>query len=1711
MNCNTEHLLGKFPSLTQEKGTSNYTLSDNKDYNDLAMYVNAFNNQALDYYGIDSPITLRNMHNEAEIREELSFDGTSINSNEIATFNQAIQNYNKKYNTYVMVDFTDVGNNRSNVKFINNDIDVRARLEINDSKIAELNHSINELNKDIENQEKVAENIGNEVMGQIMESDDSMVDNYYQEIGMSVDTRPLFSTKIINSSLNLEQTNKPTNYKEWFDSRLNIKKMLNQKVKHFYNQKDYQKVGEINRLIESIDNQIVEAKKDLTDPKVVHKTAMDEIELVTDFLMDINKDAVNAANALDVNQIESRIDFLKHFFLGEVNGIANIYEELGDDLSKEAPFYKSMKDNLSETEFKEIYDKVQNIKNLYEKAKGKIIVGILTNDTLVNNLIDSGTWESALDKDGNTVIPVLEELKQMIINREGLDVGMVEKFTLGGFSGGGLLGQLLASLRNNQLSKETGSTQTALNRLSDNWLKIKDKKDKDGNFISNSLYQKDNFGVRNNKLISRYSNTFFEKMALINQAKTDFYISETSSDYSKWMAHEKVNYDRIQPSMINEIKEAIVPGTDMTYGEHPAYKDYFNKTTEDSKKYNDYLKKVLGQTTYSREISKALDMINAYHIGIVNDMLTPLQIIKRNPFAFADNFYSKNAMQADKNSGEYLEPRYVRSIPKLDNPDFYNKEFERIENSEHGPDLMEFYKDAADLSQEYINPTMRSEGVKVTNADILSLEDTFEREMFSQLNVFGKLTKGFKNIVHDYLRGFYDGNISSQNRRLAEFDTKARFNVHYRPYGRQQIDLMTKSLLNNETTELLKIANQEIGGNIIAPQFTDNHDLNLYKYRLANSIARNRINKTTSSNIFESIKSGTIIANDTRARRATVATLEAMKEFVGKPLDKDQRNINNGSGIQDNLFSFLESWGNANVYGEKNSLDLQKNNLGRKITHHETNSKRFKFKSEAEKKLIEVLKKDIETNNNDGFSTFNFNFKFEDQYVKYHTDKNGKFFKTVDDIKSEVTYEEVQAMYNEYLGNLIQQQGINLTSGGLLQGIAGSFIRQSLFLNPRSGINNRLQGMSQNLSVAASSRYGFNMVDYQYARRMLFGTNTLKYINKAITIPTKRGKNIETLQMFQSAMELFQNRADELSNVGRFEGRTINNFATALADFALDFSLNNPEWHNQTEIVLSILQNTKVIDIHGNQRHFLDRTNGEFIYIPGTMELKPEFDTPRNRDLWVNFTNHIEETKDKNGEVIETKKDATSLQTISNIKLAIHRTQGNYDNKDVIMIQNSAIGSLATIFKRYLFENTNLQYGTDKVDLRSGELNVKGRKVALFEHIPTTVAYFAALNAGGFIGTGIAAAFGVGATISALPLLIAGGSTALTLGALKYLKKTSYKQSQLSKQELNLGLNFLGETFLRAVNTPLNVASYGKINILGETIEKYVNNSAINNTAITEADRRLLSESAQDISSKFAMYFYYTALAYAASSLYNALFGIDDEDRKKDDPTDQYYELKQRINFEGRLNALLNNRNIIMSEFDKFANVKDFQNEAFTVPLANYLIRGYATINGDQETGAGSAYERYQEGKISGADMSLRYLKLLPIPMPNTMMKTALSDDSSVFEDARVYDGKTDFDKFLLYSKIETPDKEYQKAVTKKRTELKREAQDVVRKALVKKYRSEGKADYLKSGAFKEEIDKEVTKIMKPATKKKGKSYQTLYENEEAWNKIEDKIKNYSK
>lgn len=1429
-------------------------------------------------------------------------------------------------------------------------------------------------------------------------------------------------------------TSTPATFYEWKSNLEKTKESLQSVADRYSKLGEKDKLKGIYDAIEEIDNNILSV--DSTDPNSIYESSIREIESLTKILNNIAENPREGANALDGNRLTERINDLRRYFLAydEQLGREFRHQILDDESKPIAQFFFDFSKGLDEAKVKDLQNKITDLTSLNERMQVRVLQGLLLEDDLVQDLLYKGKWT------GEEVEKVLDMLES-----KDVEVGRLASLFLGAASGGGILGQLLVSIRDGQLNRERGITQERVTSLTEAWNKIKDityRNAKGGKeYLSNLLFEKDAHGVRTFNLKNPYTKEYGQDKKNVRAESNAFYRNRTDENYKSWMDAEKENFIRIHPAQISAIASK--------YRNHPILGKHFKYTTDEIREYEAELKATLGNIMFEVETKKALDKVEEYLDLVDAGALDYLQEHRRNPFVFMENFNSENYNKRDRESMEYLEPNFTVTIPRKETQ--YNPDFFELEEHPYSKELGEFYVIANDLLEGYANPIYRSEGVFRNTLELSTHEDILARETLKEINMYGKVRKYLSAMWDSITKPFFDKAIQNQReieKAIENKTFKKELQVGFVGHARRELRELTEMLALNTLEDLYDIAESE-GLSFQRLSVAEGSNLaRQIKTDLARSIAQNRINESTSSNIFEAIQSSVMLANVIAARRASVATLEAMKSYV----NSNSHSSEVGKENLHNISNFLGSWGDANIYGYKFSRDLSKKvEVVRDVSKkgRERVGAKVKKLSQAEKKLKKVILEEMERVNN-GKDVFNFKTKDGIEY----TTINGQYFASDSNIPISLT--EITSLYNKYLQDKIDSLGIEMTWGSFTLGTVSSMIVKNLSLNPVTGYRNRTQGIVQNLAVASSGRYGFDLEDYHNSRKFLRGVNTRKYFFDKAFKNTKRGQQIQTLLLLQSRMDIRQNRADELSNIGKFESTT-RTFIDNLRNFLMDFAINNPEWKNQSELMVSILQTINVTDKFGNVHKFFDGETGEFsIYKPGTLELKDDFATDENIAMWTRFQDH------------KGKRD--SLIALSDMKLAIEETQGNYDNNDIIMIQNSVLGKASTVYQRYLYENTKMQWGTSKVDLRKGEFDIKGRKLVLMNHAPTSFMFLAGSYGVPLMVSIIAGAPIVGAALGTISL------SALAIGI--YKSRTHFKgKSIVSRDEWNISLNFAKEVAIRSINTPIAVLSQGRFNPFSETLKNMVERNAEKRNLDIE-ERKLLSESAQDLATKTFIWSSHTIAATLLSMLSYAVYAalkpdFDDDDEEK------FIAFMEKV--EKYINKIINTRNMLMNELDKFTEYAIFEDEAMSLAFWSMLARWGKFMRKDVP-------EYFIGEKEYDTDAFGRTINLTPwIPIPNSIIKSTLNSENH-FQDARIYSPTTEIDKKLLSLGTGKLEHHYKKQVDEQRKYLKKIGLEYHTRRLKKQY-PEWSSEEVEAAA--ENIR---NSEIKNTYKKQGQSYKNLAE-----------------
>lgn len=1427
----------------------------------------------------------------------------------------------------------------------------------------------------------------------------------YQE-----NSEPLFSPTLNED----EDTSSKT---DWENKRLELIEKL-EKVRKEYSKQDRLKVQKkikyVNNLIKNIQKELADFDK--TNKESVRNSIENEIDFLNNIINNTEYTSKKLAQLFESNLIEDRIKTLKDQF--NRGSMEAIMEERFNNL-------------FTEVEFRNLKDKVTDLEKNYNNSLERFIKGLIEEHDVVKTSTSSLS-DKELEK-------FQERITELLSNLKLYDGGQYGHKFLGVKSYDNILAELLGLIQTTNDNKEEGKTGILKTLFNNSYEKIKHLKI-EGKPLTDALFQKDVFGVMTNKLIRPFSENFYKKVydekKGIKKVTSEFYKNlhtkspKLASSYRKMQVRKKLNVDFIKPYMISSIKNK--------YSSHPELQEFFTFSDIEMQQYEKEMRSKMGDIAFEMSLEKTIENIelflnddsvyNKYHI---------------NPFNYIKHFYSDNYQNYDANTFEYLLPKYTNFIPSLNEElynEYYNKEFKSIENQNFNG-FKDFYKSLSSILS-YINEVNPDADVN----SIQALRDNTGRAALEELNTGGKIRRLTWEWIKGLFNKYYEGPFENRNRDEDYDITEDRkVNTGYSSYGKNEIIKNTEIQAKKSLKELLKIAEKE--GLIIKKNLPDTPHI---RKTLAKSIATHQINKSSSLDLLKRVNGALDISASYASRVNTYNSVKFIQEFIK----------NSSNNVNLNISTFIENFLNLNVYKTGFIYGSAWANLERvpvKIM-----PKKY---TEAQKIYKNLLEEELKKGNGEG--SFNFSIKdikyksvVKDGITSYRKIKEGENFIEIDE-------KEIQKEYVNYLKNEIDNLGVEPILGSILNGVVDNVYSAYLALSPITGIKNRAAGKHQNNQAAASELHGFNTEGLLVSRRFLELYNTNKYTKNLKFNVIKENRRIQHT-IFNNILEnygLLDKVYDEV--IGETSGTAkINQTRSSFKKFMGDFAMNNPEFHNQGELVLAMLQKVMIEKI--------DRETGDIIKVPFfnpetksfpldiNMNLLPEYQTPENKKNWV----------DNEGDVYSS--------FINNYKTTKGKLHGDYSGNK-IGLETSMTSKTFTVMLKWAFENANNEWGSKKISLLKGEVDVKGRKLILAKHAPSLAMHLTLQN------FSIPGLMSIGAFAGASPWLaggaVLGGGIALAV-TLKTLRKKDVINLSFSKEELALSYGYFIETYNRVIRSTVNSLTGNRVDL-----KKFSGNQdwiyRKGNTTISERDRALLSESSQQLADKMNVYFQYALGAVFTQFLYSLL--VIDED---DDEEDIARKMK---GFESKFNFLLNTRNSITSDAELWTSPSGIKNLAEAQIVYNFVKRGFQNTV--------KSYQKYNDNEISGKEFGYSLydaVSTTAFGTPkklNNLLKPFMIEDYDFFGDKRVYDNsqKTVLDNVIKryhlkgepkYKKLFEDDKRYH-----------RETLDDIFKLKVKEYRKKRE-----SQDYKTTVKEDAKTLTKQFLNKyninarSGRTYQMLYE-----------------
>lgn len=1092
----------------------------------------------------------------------------------------------------------------------------------------------------------------------------------------------------------------------------------------------------------------------------------------------------------------------------------------------------------------------------------------------------------------------LEEIKEILLSPQkdisliSLLFGTVEE----DFSGNETL---LSSIIRDRLEKTRNKTKTEastliqkINALQDN---VKAKLIEMGYGLSikglNSLisevnydlfYQKTSQGNKTGRLVSKFSQKWYQDVmsfmssngAIFRDAvnNRDGEAANTSLLHKYTWLNEKT--DLIELGKLPEI---------ISNTEFASFSSYFN--IAEAQNYKKELIGKIGQYEYTKLVEHQTELLEDYMAAIKEELTqlldkervtTPADLSyeainhfnifakRRNPF---DLIVSHKAGQmgrvdyvAGNASSQYQSHiRYNTYIPKrqLDIVDmdgmpmtmeseYYDKDFDKIEAE---PTLLEFWEVLSDATG-MMNSTLSDTNVSLGHYSLLRMgQSTTDILLNKETSLLNKTTHLLKETGQS-LKGL----LSTKDRKV-DVDSVPEVNksqiktIQDEVNKRYEVVLMRLSTANNmvfrkKTLIELKTVNQETkeilesitGKNI--PSLISTYGERMSPYVLKEYLT-NQVMEEQTFNLPLMMRAYLDMVSEYKAQKDALPEISIFKGLydeiqvakqdskVGQNLPSIRQIIDRKTrkaGIEDKRWMSqlrMKTWINKNVKG------ISEPEVWGRLGMKNLNSKEKEFKKDAEE-YLKLLKAELENTDSPEEQA---NLASEITEVEYALENLGEVV-------------ALSAMYE----NLINRLPIFVGLG----------------YNIKTQIVNRFQGWWQGM-INDTGRY--------WPKGAFYAANAFINRKGARRLPgmSSYRNEINKTKLLVEKLNVLQDATNEIDRAKRDSG--IRGKMKVLDPFYL---VEYVEWHNQVPQILSMLSGMTIKDKQGKEYPIFDG-NGlpAYTIVNGQLVLKPEFDTPSNRETWVDFS------------------DDVSSDNKSRITKTIAILNGDYSKTGTTFVKKSAVGRTLMMFKTWLPKQIRMRYGSNQTDLDLGQGSYDG-------------AYTGALKTNKS-RTGASAL--IGAEVALLSTMTLGlGFGGVMAGGL--LVNTIYKNRKASKDGENLEtmkqLGLAGQALVKKfIGLPINTVS-------GKNLIKSQDFSSL---GLTKAEE----ENFHFIVNETVGLLYLTLVKVAIK----AMFGDDEEDEPKTingQPNPYYFKKRQSeeeksfgIIMENQITRLISDVSLYMS------------------------------------------------------------------------------------------------------------------------------------------------------------------------------------------------------
>jgi len=1070
-------------------------------------------------------------------------------------------------------------------------------------------------------------------------------------------------------------------------------------------------------------------------------------------------------------------------------------------------------------------------------------------------------------------------------------------------------------------------------------IKQLDKKLKDKDFQLENFFEKDEEGIDTGNIVHKYTKKYFKKLYDYYEINKEF--NQANKEKKPLVYNKKITWLKENTNVIDFRKIKYFKDV---YGDQ--YDNFFTTSDEDMSSYENELKQSLGKL-YDYHIKDLEKKLSEYENYKMNEELKGSKWLNKNinsnsPWVFIQNYNSENAYnQVEYSSGDntyftYNNSKFIEYVPKKnkvnvdtnesESTGYFNDKFNDIEKDE---DAFNYWESIREVYTKHINPTYSSMGNHVSSLSWAKFERSFGEEM----SVSKGIKSFFKNLYEEAKKSFRQ---MWYERGFHKEDSGIKSN--YTDATNKLINTMKKYLSLKDIKEIQEMADLEgieykdLEKIINGLKDTDaKASSEEFKKDLIDKIARKKVFSDYSKDLTKVTLALSDLATLHKTRQETQFIADMLLNYHKTIKDNDGKKDRNRSNKK------LQSWVSTNIYNERAvSRGNNEDGLGTE------NSQRFwKYYSDTEKDLLKILEslKDKSADNTINFSFFN-------NGVSY-TKKGNSYYETLEGKPAKLDKEGFEKALENYIDSEINRLGIPITPGGVGLGIMKTIIAKSLALNPISGIFNRVDGLFANTIRDRMGDY-WSSGNLKHSKRFMALANINKFAGEKLSIENKqKALQMKSFQLLLDELSLFQDKKNELDR--KDKESKFDSWKEKLNIF--QFAVDNPEFKNQGEIVLSMLMDTYIKDNEGKEYRFFDGS-GFPAYKPGTLTLADNFKNEENNG-WEDF--HI-----------NTENPSFNQFFVQKLKIedTIKKTQGNYASLDSIQILDNNWGKFMMLFMRWMPEHVNQRFGTRSVDIVQGKKKIAGRYRGLLN------------NAG---ATGIFGSVALGISFGPIGALVGASAAIIPFVIQKWYSKNVYGEKDVQNHlfDIHTSIGFMKEILIQSMNLPLKMA-YGKTNL--DTIIK--NNKLYQNPNLSQDEVKALKGMAQESAIMLTQ-------LVTLMLLKSLLWDNDDED---EDYRRQFH------------NFVDNQANRSIGNMLNWSNPRTLVDENSKLAMLRYI--------GDVEKLITHINDYYVKDKGSASDLMYDFTKIQPfIPVPNSVNKATFKGEVPGL-DKKEYKGSQWFDAY---------------------------------------------------------------------------------------------------